>query len=153
MRVRYVWQKKLQNCEKFIDEIFTYDEYQLDNLIISWIPYFCSMPSDENEVFMSWWERNREKERTSTRPFLIGLSTGFAIGAGVIVVLESGWYTRANMVANSRMSSVVLLLAILVISFFMAFFYRKFKWEMQEQRYLELRSAKNKRENTAGKQP
>lgn len=107
------------------------------------------MLSNENEVFLDWWEKNREKEKTSTRPFLVGLSTGFAIGAGVIIVLESGWYTRANMVANSRLSSGVLLVAILVISFFMAFFYRKFKWEMQEQRYLELRAAKNKTENTS----
>lgn len=109
------------------------------------------MLSHENEVFLAWWEKNRDKERTSTRPFLIGLSTGFAIGAGVIICLESGWFTRANMVANSRMSSVVLLIAILLISFFMAFFYRKFKWEMQEQRYLELLAAKNKTENRSPK--
>jgi hypothetical protein len=111
--------------------------------------YFCGMLSPENEVFLAWWAKNREKEKTSARPFMIGLSTGFAIGAGVIICLESGWFTRANMVANSRMSSVVLLIAILLISFFMAFFYRKFKWEMQEQRYLELLATKNKSENRA----
>ena len=111
------------------------------------------MLSKENEEFIAYWEKNREKERISTRPFFVGLSSGFAIGIGVILALESGWYTRANMVANSRLSSVVLLFAILLLSFFMAFFYRKFRWEMQEQRYLELLSAKNKTENQATKQP
>jgi hypothetical protein len=110
--------------------------------------YFCRM-SPENEQFLTWWEKNREKERTSIRPFMIGLSSGFAIGAGVILSLEFGWFTRANMVANTMMSYLVLLLAILLISFFMAFFYRKFKWEMQEQRYLELRAAKNKAEKAS----
>lgn len=111
------------------------------------------MLSKENELFLANWEKNREKEKTSTRPFLVGLSAGFAIGAAIILILESGWYTRANMVANSRMSSVILLLAIMTLSFFMAFFYRKFKWEMQEQRYLELLAAKKRNENKAPKQP
>jgi membrane protein YdbS with pleckstrin-like domain len=111
------------------------------------------MLSDENEAFLVSWARDREKEKTSMRPFLVGLSSGFAIGIAIIVVLESGWFTRANMVANSMTSSLVLLFAILLISFFMAFFYRKFRWEMQEQRYHELLSAKNKAENQAAMQP
>lgn len=115
--------------------------------------YFRGMLSHENEAFLHFWEKNREKERTSTKPFVVGLSSGFAIGAGVIICLETGWFTRANMVANSRMSSVVLLIAILLLSFFMAFFYRKFKWEMQEQRYRELLSTKNRSENQSPKQP
>src|ERR1700755_2806804 len=100
------------------------------------------MLSGENEDFLAWWPKNRDAERTSIRPFLMGLSAGFAIGIAVILVLESGWYERANMVANSTLSYLVLLLAILAVSLFMAFFYRKFRWEMQEQRYLELLAAK-----------
>jgi hypothetical protein len=111
------------------------------------------MLRDENEVFLDFWTNNREKEKNSTRPFLVGLSAGFAIGIGVILVLESGWYTRANMVANSRLSSLVLLLAILILSFFMAFFYRKFRWEMQEQRYRELLAGRYKTESQESKQP
>ena len=109
--------------------------------------------SPENEDFLVYWSANSEKERTSIRPFLVGLSGGFAIGISVILVLESGWYERANMVANSTLNYLVLLFAILVISAFMAFFYRKFRWEMQEQRYLELISSKKRSENQAAKQP
>ena len=110
------------------------------------------MLSEENESFLVYWSENREKQRTSLRPFVIGLSGGLAIGISILLVLESGWYERANMVANSRLSSVVLLVAILVISIFMAFFYRKFRWEMQEQRYLEMLADKKNAEKATLKQ-
>lgn len=105
------------------------------------------MQKNDNESFLAYWAANREKERTSFRPFFIGLSAGISIGVGVILILESGWYERANMVANSRLSSVVFVVAIMIISVFMAFVYRKFRWEMQEQRYMELLSAKKRRES------
>lgn len=105
------------------------------------------MLSSENEAFLAYWSKNREKEKTSLRPFLVGLSSGFAIGIAVIVVMESGWYVRANMVANSRLSYLVFLLAILLTAVFIAFMYRKFRWEMQEQRWMELLAAKKKLEN------
>ena len=111
------------------------------------------MLSKENEEFLAFWSKNREKEKNSKRPFFVGLSTGFAIGIAIIAVLESGWYIRANMEANSRFNSLVLLLAILLLSVFMAFMYRKFRWEMQEQRYMELLATKNKLENQGSKQP
>jgi len=111
------------------------------------------MLSKENEAFLAWWGQNREREKTSVKPFLVGLSAGFSIGIGVILILESGWYERASMVANSRLSSVVFVLAIMIVSVFMAFFYRKFRWEMQEQRYQELFILKNKAEKEAQKQP
>ena len=133
--------------------LFTVADPQISVLIFHANDYFCAMLSKENEAFMAFWIRNRDKEKTSFRPFFIGLSSGFGIGIGVIVLLESGWYTRANMVANSMLSSVVLLVGILLTSFFMAFFYRKFRWEMQEQRYLELLAAKKRAENQDAKQP
>lgn len=105
-----------------------------------------------DEAFLSWWSENREQQRTSPRPLFIGLSCGFAIGIGIILLLSSGWYERANMEANSKLSSVVLMLAIMAISFFLAFFYRKFRWEMFEQRYQELLVRKKQAETTNPKQ-
>lgn len=107
----------------------------------------------DDTTFLAFWEKNREQQRKSLRPFMVGLSAGFAIGMALILVLTSGWYERAHMVANSRLSSVVLLLAILLISCFMAYFYRKFRWEMLEQRYLELKARKKAAENASPKQP
>lgn len=111
------------------------------------------MDLNDNNTFLAFWEKNREQERKSLRPFMVGLSSGFAIGMALILALTSGWYERAHMVANSRLSSIVLLLAILLISFFMAYFYRKFRWEMLEQRYQELMARKKATENTPPKQP
>jgi membrane protein YdbS with pleckstrin-like domain len=111
------------------------------------------MLSRENEAFLQYWAKNRESARTSIRPLMIGLSAGLAIGVAILVVLESGWDTRANMVANSRLSSVVLLLAILLLSVFMGFMYRKFRWEMQEQRYLEIQAYIKNTESGDAKQP
>ncbi len=111
------------------------------------------MVPNDNEGFLAYWSENREKEKTSPRPFIIGLSSGFAIGVCVILLMESGWYERANMEANSRLNYLVLVLAIMGISFFMAFIYRKFRWEMQEQRYLELMAAQKNAKNKEQKQP
>lgn len=102
----------------------------------------------EDEDFVRYWGKNREKQKTSIRPFLVGMSSGFVIGILILITLSSGWYERAEMVANAGLSSVIFLLAILLLSFFMAFFYRKFRWEMQEQRFQEL-MAKKKRQEAA----
>ncbi len=111
------------------------------------------MLSKENEAFLAYWEKNREQQLTSIRPLLVGLSTGLAIGIGVVLLLESGLFERATMVANSRLSSFVLVLAIVIVSVGMAFFYRKFRWEMMEQRFLELQATKNKAESQTAMQP
>lgn len=95
--------------------------------------------------FIEYWPQNREKEKSSARAFLLGLSSGFAIGVLVLIAIYSGWYPRATMEANSKMSSSILLIAIMGISIFIAIVYRRFKWEQQEQRYLELLAKKNKK--------
>lgn len=110
------------------------------------------MLNSADEAFFEYWSVHRDRERTSPRPLLIGLSCGFAIGIGIMLLLSSGWYERANMEANSRLSSIVLLAAIMAISFFLAFFYRKFRWEMMEQRYKEILARKNNLENQEPKQ-
>jgi ABC-type Fe3+-siderophore transport system permease subunit len=104
------------------------------------------MLTEEEEAFIQYWEKNSTQQKHSTRPFMIGLSAGFVLGVSLIAVVFSGWYERANMVANSRLSSFVFLLAILGISFFMAFIYRKFRWESKEQQYRELLAKKKTHE-------
>jgi len=103
----------------------------------------------DDEQFFEYWTKNSLKQKSSARAFMIGLSSGFAIGVGVIVATFSGWFPRATMVANSKMSSIVLFVAILLISVFIAIMYRKFKWEMQEQRFLEITAKKNKQKGSS----
>lgn len=114
--------------------------------IFTRLTYICVMLTEEEEVFIQYWEKNSLREKNSTRPFMIGLSAGFVLGISLVAMVFSGWYERANMVANSRLSSVVFLLAILGISFFLAFMYRKFRWESREQQYRELLAKKKSHE-------
>lgn len=91
-----------------------------------------------DEDFVVYWQKNSQKEKKSTKSFMLGLSSGIAIGVCVILTIYSGWYQRATMVAYSKMSGLILFLAIILIAVFIAFVYRQFKWETQEQRYLEI---------------
>ena len=110
------------------------------------INYFCNMLTKPEKDFLDYWGKNRDAEKTSKRPFLIGLSAGLVFGLVVLAVLYSGWYTRANMQANSKLNGFVFFTGILIVSFFMAYLYRSFSWENREQQFKEL-MAKQKRQN------
>jgi len=101
----------------------------------------------QEEEFVRYWAENREKEKKSFAQFAKGLSTGLNIGIGIVAVVVVGWYTRANMEANSSSSPFVFLFAIAAMTVFMAFFYRSYQWEKREQQYLELLAKKRKTEN------
>jgi len=98
----------------------------------------------DDEAFFAFWQLNSENEKSSRKAFMLGLSSGFAIGVLVLSFILSGWYKRATMEANSKMSAFVLFMAILGISIFIAFMYRKFKWEMNDQRFHEILAKKQK---------
>jgi membrane protein YdbS with pleckstrin-like domain len=115
-----------------------------DGAIVRVKSYFCGMLNSDEESFLEWWKKNGEREKTSVRPLLIGLSGGLILGICIVLMLVSNWDPRATMVANSQLSSVVLVIGIMIISVIMAFLYRNFRWEMQEQRYLELKAKKNR---------
>ncbi|MEX6688295.1 hypothetical protein QTN47_12350 [Danxiaibacter flavus] len=102
------------------------------------------MLTKEEESFLKYWEGYRQNKRRIFRQFVIGLSMGLTIGVCIIVSVGTGWYERASMVANASFNPNVLIVAILGISLFLAFFYKKYKWEMNEQRYKELMIKKNK---------
>jgi len=102
------------------------------------------MLSTEEENFLIFWESNRDREKKWLRQLIVGLPLGLLIGAAIVFSLISGWYTRADMVANSEMNPYVFLFAILAISCFTALFYKRSKWEQNEQKYLELKIKKEK---------
>ena len=97
------------------------------------------MLSKEDEDFLIYWQKNRDRDKKLLRQLLAGLPWGLLVGAGIVAALFSGgWYERATMEAYSESSPYVLLLAVICIAVFISVFYKRHRWEMNEQHYLEL---------------
>ena len=97
------------------------------------------MLSDKEKAFLEYWEENRIKEKSVVRQFFPGLPIGFCLGIAILLLFDSGWYERANAVAQSEGSPVVIFIGILAIVAFTGFFYKRYRWEMNEQTYQELK--------------
>lgn len=108
------------------------------------------MLTKQEEAFLQYWEKNRERNKKTLRQLFIGLPAGLMISGGILLSLDLDWYSRANMVANAKLNPVVLLIAILAIAVFTAIFYKKYQWDMQEQQYKELLHKKSKSQTIAG---
>lgn len=108
------------------------------------------MDSKKEIEFLDYWEKNRIREGRWQRQLLWGFPMGLVFATPILVVLFSGryWYVRADAAAQSKTSPVVMILAVLIISTFIAFFYKKHQWEMKDQFYRERRKL-YKQENGA----
>lgn len=110
------------------------------------------MLTEEEEKFLVFWEKNRERERSIGRQLSLGLPLGLIISAGILLNFVSGWYTRATMVANSQSTPAVLILAVIIITLFCSIFFKRHQWDMREQRYLELMYKKKTPDSDAAMQ-
>jgi len=107
------------------------------------------MLTEQEEKFLIYWDKNREREKSFFRQISLGLPMGLLIGIGILLNFVSGWYTRANMVANSQSTPLVLIFAIVIIAFFCSIFYKRHQWEMNDQRYQELTIKKERQKSSA----
>lgn len=97
------------------------------------------MLSEKEKAFLIYWEENRLKEKSILKQFFPGLPIGLTLGAAILLLLDSGWYERANMEAQSESSPFIIFFCIAAIVAFTGFFYKKFRWEMNEQAFQELK--------------
>jgi membrane protein YdbS with pleckstrin-like domain len=103
------------------------------------------MITEEEEAFMIYWEQNRERQKKGLRQFLRGVPIALLFVIPIAINFFSGWYKRAAMMVHtSNFNPGVLLLALLLITVFIAIFSRKFRWDQNEQRYQELLVKKEK---------
>ena len=104
------------------------------------------MLTNTERQFLRYWEANRLQEKKLNKQLLLGLPIGLLFGIPILVILFTGkfWYKRANMVANSQSSPVVLIIAIMAIAVFVAIFYKRHQWDMREQQYLELKAKEDR---------
>lgn len=100
------------------------------------------MLTEQEEKFLIYWEKNKERDKNIFRQLSLGLPIGLLIGVGILLNFVSGWYTRATMVANSQSTPLVLIFAIIIITVFCSIFYKRHQWEMNDQRYQELKIKK-----------
>ena len=109
------------------------------------------MLTDEEEAFIEYWKNNRDRQKKTLRQFLLGIPVALLFVIPIVVNLFSGWYKRADMMVHtSNFNPGVLIIALLLITVFIAIFSRKFRWDQNEQRYLELLAIK-KKESSAEK--
>lgn len=96
------------------------------------------MLTEKEKAFLVYWAANRDKQKKLLYQLGFGLPFGLLLGAVILTNFFSGWYKRAEMIANSQFNPVVLYVAVLIIAVFVAVFSRKFQWDQQELRYREL---------------
>lgn len=113
-----------------------------EDIGLSALAYICkknnSMLSAEEKEFIQWWEQNRSKEKRLLSQLTVGLPLGLAFGFPILLsVMFRGWYKNMPYVSGSQLT--IILIAVLLVVVFYAIFKMRFKWEMNEQHYLELK--------------
>ncbi|MBC7849031.1 MAG: hypothetical protein H7Y31_04815 [Chitinophagaceae bacterium] len=100
------------------------------------------MLTEKEQQFIKHWEATRDSQKKLSNQLLFGIPVGLLFGVPVLLILFSGkfWYTRADTVANSKASPVVLVVAVVIIAAFVAIFYKRHQWDMKEQYYKHLKS-------------
>lgn len=97
------------------------------------------MVSEEEKAFVKYWEENRNREKRFFYQLLIGLPLGLIFTLPILINYLAGWDKRATMVGNAQLNPGLLITAVIIIAVFFAVFSKRHRWEMQEQRYLEIR--------------
>lgn len=110
------------------------------------------MITNEEEKFLVYWGKNRIREKSLYKQLAYGSPVGMLFGIGIILNFITGWYTRANMVANSQSTPLVLLFAVALIAIFCGIFFKRHQWEMNEQRFIELSLEKERDKSSGQKQ-
>jgi uncharacterized membrane protein len=99
------------------------------------------MLTKQEQDFIAYWEKNRERRKKVFKQLSIGLPFGTLIVAMILISSLSGWYKRAMATFNVNSSMVIVLLvaSLLIVAFIVVFSVRH-RWEMDEQRYQELKA-------------
>ena len=99
-----------------------------------------------DEEFLAYWEANRVREKRWLTQLMVGLPLGLVFGLPILLsFLLRGWYKRMPYISNSQFT--VILMALIGIVVFYGIFRMKFKWELNEQRFNELKAHQKKEES------
>lgn len=98
------------------------------------------MLSEKEKAFVEYWKNSREKEKKLVWQLLIGIPAGLLFAVPILLFMFTGqfWYKRAIAVANTQVNPVIMILAIVLITLFVAIFHKRHQWELKDQLYQEL---------------
>ncbi len=102
--------------------------------------------TEEERKFLDYWAVQRNKERKLLTQLMFGLPIGILFSVPLLINFFLGkfWYKRADAVGISQFSPTVLVVAVLLITVFVALLNRRFRWEKLEQQYLEIKAKEKK---------
>lgn len=96
------------------------------------------MITDQEKLFIDYWEKNSTRQKKTWYKLAIGLPIGLVFALPILVsVIFHDWYKNMVYISNSEI--IVIMMAVLAIAVFYALFRMKFKWEMNDQLYKELK--------------
>ena len=96
------------------------------------------MLTDQEKLFIDYWDKNRDKEKRWFYQLAIGLPLGLVFALPILLsVIFHDWYKQMVYISGSQIT--VILIGVLGIAVFFSLFRMKFKWEQNEQLYKELK--------------
>ena len=106
------------------------------------------LSEEQQERFIEYWEKNRDWQKSTGSKIMRGLPMAALFGLPILIFIAiiyfflPDWYAKIS--DTSRETFVVIVVAVLIFIIFFAFLRMHFKWEMNEQLYLELKSRRKK---------
>ncbi|CAN5603132.1 hypothetical protein BH11BAC5_BH11BAC5_37450 [soil metagenome] len=106
------------------------------------------MISEKDKEFVVYWEKVRVSENTFASKISRGLPMAFLFGLPIILsvivvrLFAPEWYMKMS--ATSPGAFITILIAMIIIIVFYAYFRMQYKWEMNEQLYNEIKAKQNK---------
>ena len=109
------------------------------------------MLSEKDKEFIIYWEKERERQNSISAKIISGLPMAILFCVPILLFITviylflPEWYTK---VSNKLPGAVLtIIIALIIMVFFFAYFRMQFKWESNEQYYLELKHKQNKGED------
>ena len=100
------------------------------------------MLTEQEKQFIQYWEATRVRAGRWQQQLMAGIPIGLLFAMPVLAIVFTGklWYKRADMAMNAMMNPYVLIVAVFVITVFVAIFYKRHQWEQKEQYYRQLKA-------------
>jgi hypothetical protein len=99
------------------------------------------MLTREEKKFVDYWEHHRMLKKKAVKKLSVGLPVGVLFAVAIFVNFFSGWDKRAQMIINTDPSVIiVIIIGLLLIVTFIVIFSARHHWDLNEQRYRELRA-------------